>query len=166
MIHMRRLFGGFCAVSLAAAIMFGVMWVQSYRTLDEWRYAWGSQHVHFIDCVSLSGGLEIYTFNTLRQGQAKSNIFHERLNLLPNESSDRTFLFHVGVNSSWPKSIVDWLFPYWLVIAILCIPTLTYLAIWHRKAIPGLCPQCGYDLRATPERCPECGKTFTVPAKS
>jgi hypothetical protein len=28
-----------------------------------------------------------------------------------------------------------------------------------RRATPGRCPACGYDLRATPDRCPECGTT-------
>ena len=32
----------------------------------------------------------------------------------------------------------------------------------RRKAAPGRCRSCGYDLRATPDRCPECG----TPAKS
>jgi hypothetical protein len=31
----------------------------------------------------------------------------------------------------------------------------------RRRATPGRCPSCGYDLRATPGRCPECG---AVPA--
>lgn len=28
---------------------------------------------------------------------------------------------------------------------------------WRAGPEPGLCPECGYDLRATPGRCPECG---------
>jgi hypothetical protein len=52
---------------------------------------------------------------------------------------------------------------YWLLVTTAVLPA-AHLPRWLRafrsRRAPGLCVQCGYDLRATPDRCPECG---TVP---
>lgn len=52
--------------------------------------------------------------------------------------------------------------PYWeLCLASLVFPVLRACHVLRkRKAAPGFCKDCGYDLRATPDRCPECG---TIP---
>jgi len=51
--------------------------------------------------------------------------------------------------------------PLWFVEGVLGLPLA--LGTWQmlrarRRPKPGMCPQCGYDLRATPVRCPECGR--------
>jgi hypothetical protein len=57
--------------------------------------------------------------------------------------------------------------PHWsLVAATALLPAAWGAHRWRsrRRARPGLCPRCGYDLRATPGQCPECGFTAATPA--
>jgi hypothetical protein len=55
--------------------------------------------------------------------------------------------------------------PHAMVLLLLILLPVRWILIYRseKRARPGLCFCCGYDLRATPERCPECG---TIPGKS
>ena len=47
--------------------------------------------------------------------------------------------------------------PYWSLACLTLVLPTTW-ALRRKRAGPGLCPSCGYDLCATPDRCPECGE--------
>jgi hypothetical protein len=48
-------------------------------------------------------------------------------------------------------------FPLWMPTLVLTWLILGLFLRSRRRAPPGFCKKCGYDLRATPDRCPECG---------
>ena len=59
--------------------------------------------------------------------------------------------------------------PYWLVAALAAVlPAWRFRRAWlrRRRAVPGVCRACGYDLRASSGRCPECGTEVPSPGAS
>jgi hypothetical protein len=175
---MRRVFLTFSAVCLAASIMLGVMWVESYRFDDEWAYDWVASTNrgyigHNVGIFSCDGqlGLSIYRARFRSRFASDAHVQHDRYRPPPRgmnkveefrffaDFSPRTIgAIQGGVVS--PSMIV--IFPYWSAIGILSLPAITYLLVWMRRTKPGCCPVCGYDLRASPERCPECGTATPV----
>jgi hypothetical protein len=72
----------------------------------------------------------------------------------------RQFLgFGVSFDSAGPRYTALRV-PLWFVAAAVWLPT---AVLWLRRrrrasrAVQGLCPTCGYNMRETPGRCPECG---------
>ena len=68
-------------------------------------------------------------------------------------------------NGDWTLTYI-WALPYWKLAALSAAGPLlrAYHRLRPRRARPGHCQRCDYDLRATPDRCPECGASSTVPA--
>jgi len=63
-----------------------------------------------------------------------------------------------GSDAAWVSaSQYHLLVPYYGPALVLAILPLFWAIRRIKRAKPGYCVVCGYDLRATPERCPECG---------
>ncbi|HZL35864.1 MAG TPA: hypothetical protein VFC78_11180 [Tepidisphaeraceae bacterium] len=174
----RRLFAILSALSLALLITICTLWVRSYCLEDEFgEVGWRVRQAGIWDGIgiySCTGTLAVYHF----QGPVVCDDLHHYSGT--SDAAMRPHLLHRAERLSFPPShskpfrriwqpfgneTIDLVgFPTWLPAIVLAI-----LPAWHgiillrhaRRAIPGFCQTCGYDLRATPDRCPECGTAPT-----
>ena len=175
----RRPLNLFTALSLLLCVAVGALWVRSFWSRDvlAWTDERGDGHV--ITNPGIAGGIEWskrQVDSPARGGRrltwhatprdnttAYVGIRPTRLGF----GAERFTLFVSMTHASPGRATrqMDWtgvVVPHWaLLLALGALPAARG-ATWawrrHRaRAAPGLCRQCGYDLRVAPGRCPECG---------
>jgi hypothetical protein len=146
-----------CAVLFVATV---AAWARSPWAMHEVCYAtdrWAVAAGNFRD------GLSVY-WDPAAQDDSEPRGFVHRRNQARTLSVDfgsPRFAWGVAVwTGPWPPPPgVAVSLPYWLLAVVIGTwpAARVIVRVRRRRAAPGLCPTCGYDLRATPERCPECG---------
>ena len=142
------------ALSLAAALTVGVLWVRSYRFPPNRA---GGDVLNFTHAdpqwwvISARGRVTLCR----QQGRDWGKGF-------PGFNAAG---FQYGGLRGANGSLYNISVPHWFLGVLLMLPPVAWaLAERRRRRRPrrGRCATCGYDLRATPGRCPECG-TETQP---
>jgi hypothetical protein len=102
-------------------------------------------------------------------GSYRQSTFFEELGFRRLDQN-RTVLNEDGTQVVMTREHFAVVLPWWLFAVATLLPLLARAAgripaLLRRitQPRPGLCPQCGYDLRASPDRCPECGADVMRP---
>ena len=164
----RRLVTLCSIVSLLLCVAACTLWVRSYFVRDVVEYDAPARW----DIVTSSRGRigVLFQPGTLAGHDVLGGTFARATHHAPGDISaagigDPTF-HRLGFSLVRPASgsEASWTFctfPHWSVALLFGAGP----AWWwgrRRKAVPGHCAACGYDLRASPERCPECGTMARV----
>jgi hypothetical protein len=175
----RHLFTLCAAASLVLCVALVVLWARSYRRTDVAFFNHGSGG---FGAATLSGGSVVWVNGNNYYADVKDDPgWHAGSwryasaygNLSPIERGPRDGDLIAGFGYQHSFRELDgvryqhqvW-FPLWLPATLTAVvatielkrlaPLVKHLAK-RRPCAPGICPQCGYDLRASPGRCPECG---------
>jgi hypothetical protein len=146
-----------------------LLWSGSYSAGD----IIGYESSWFIASLQSRGGQLAFAF-TRRTSPAPSAEWRGR-GWIQQEESDTSAITNnrsgfAAVGGQVVKG-VDWaatrsavVVPTWLIAALLAVPSAGVIVHRIRQSCrsPGLCPNCGYDLRASPRRCPECGTDWAA----
>jgi hypothetical protein len=181
------------ALSLLLCMAVGYLWVRSYWKTDGWeRTPYFAQiNVYRQDRIQTSRGqflLDLRGFKIddgfvqrMRKATEKGDYPDrwERARLVTHwRPRTEHWWEKVGLYVRWqtnfqlgsvPGAGVFWfvVVPYWvLVLVTMAWPVVWSVRWWRRRRWrPGLCRDCGYDLRASPQRCPECGAVAATGAE-
>jgi hypothetical protein len=163
--HVARLiFTLISALSLLLCVAACGMWMRSVSTLDKLEYQ--SQANWLAMVISKSGRMDLVYISPWQVDDPGFLYFTEfaPFALRGPDYSKRFLGFGGGVQLNGGRFVN---IPYWFLALLFALPpAMTIRGILRRRARrPGLCPNCGYDLRAhsAGERCPECG-TANIPA--
>ena len=166
----RRLLNFAAAVSLVLCVATAALWVRSRTVVDQFEHFNGGTGTH-TQVRSLRG--QIVLLKGWNSPLALVNGARIQTDRLRDEHDHRwgtpalwgTLGFYLddgrdGIGRRGDYSDFQWVTvaaPYWaIVVGTAMLPAAAALRRL-RPGRPGLCPDCGYDLRATPARCPECG---------
>ena len=176
----RHLFNSLAAISALLFVATVVLWVRSYRLMDEilWqqtggvRWAWTAKGHLAIGILLADYSKQPASFFGFKYQRDQAMPPINFLLFMSKGAGDTDinwdgggfalYARHEAATRNLHAMLVA---PFWFIGAAMATPPLAWAARRRlharRQRRLGLCPSCGYDLRATPNRCPECGATRT-----
>jgi hypothetical protein len=188
----RRLFNLAAVTSATLCLATIVFWVRSYWRVDNLNYRhFAADSRPFDEMFCSAKGIIIVAHDTTDESQLPSEVKRTRglrwssyavskdVDPLHEVRTDGWYFLGFGYGwrelapGPWLWSRSSVLFPYAAFVLASAVLPARWLSRLRRRARPGRCVPCGYDLRATPrapqeggalvDRCPECGAVATVP---
>ena len=170
----RRVFNFAAGVSLVLCLATCVLWVRSYRRLDDVRLFPNPQRYWLVR--SADGRLhaqQTWASGPYWQGRSSEYSSGELgravYSNLPFRWRIAGFGYgHLTVPSGTGPTLNAhvYLMPHAFPAMVFAVAPVLWLraALSRRRTrAAGLCARCGYDLRASPDRCPECGAATAKP---
>jgi hypothetical protein len=164
----RIVFNGLAIVSGTAALAFLYLWTSSYSVTRAGSYT--DTHYRIIRIVLQGGDVSILcerpqSSMVLSEPEWSYQTVKSRLVSLPVTWTHLGFSIgrasYTGSGNTWLASELD--MPIWPLLALLAVTPFLRLLFRPKKARPGHCDACGYDIRASTHVCPECGTLIKHP---